>query len=269
MIRLGLPTMAHQPGVLGIAAMVIFPTVLSGQSLVGRVIDFATADPVATAEVGLLGDTGTQPLRVAIADSAGQFVIGDVAAGTYRLRVRRIGYLEVTTPEFSVMPGEPTRVEITASPDAIPLAPLMVVAGPPRNSIRLVGSGFYEREAAWGRNGLGMGHFLGPAQLREMSRASRVSDYLRGLAGVYVGGGTGRKQVVEMRSTTSILRNRCTPSIYLDGQLIRFADSVDDVVSAMDVSAIEVYPGGTNKPAQFSHMQDDLCGSVVIWTGGR
>lgn len=254
------------------AAILCTASSTSAQSVVGRVFDFRTDTPIPAAEVELLPSAGEAvPIKATLADSAGAFVIGDISTGRYRLRVRAFGYEAVLTPAFDVPTSEPVVVEVRASPDAVPLAPLTVVAArSPLVTARLVNNGFYQRELDWGPEGIGLAHFLGPEELSDMPPASQVSDLLRGLSGVYVGGAGGRWRFVTMRSTTSFGKNRCVPSVYLDGNPVRLSEgeTINKLISARSVGAIEVYTA-INKPAEFGELQEDPCGAIVIWTGER
>lgn len=253
-------------------AVLLTPFSLPAQGVVGRVLDFEADTPIPGAEVGLVPAAGAgEAIRTAIADSVGGFTILGVATGRYRLRVRAFGYEDVLTPPFDLPTKERVVVEVRASPEAVPLAPLTVLARRrPLVETRLINNGFYQREQDWGPDGVGLAHFLGPEELEELPVASQVTDLLRGLSGVYVGGGGGRWQTVRMRSTTSITEHRCDPAIYLDGNNVRLApgESLNKLVSARAVGAIEVYTA-ISKPAEFGHLTERPCGAIVIWTGER
>lgn len=246
---------------------------VSAQVILGKVVDFEDYRPIAAAEVALHQEgQAEEPVRVAVTDTLGLFSIADVPTGDYQIRVSAIGYEEVLTPPFQFVKGNLLELEITASPDAVPVAPLRVVASrvSPVNAIRLVSNGYYERKEAWGADGMGLARFLDPEDLKALPPSSRVSDYLQGIPGVYVGGIGGNSQGITMRTTTKITRNRCDPAIFLDGTLLRIThgEPIDKLISASSISAIEVYPA-INKPAQFGAMLEAACGAIVIWTGPR
>lgn len=254
------------------AVFLITAPSLTAQEVIGRVLDFETDTPIPVAGVELLPAAGAaEAIGIAITDSLGAFAIRGFGVGRYRLRVQAFGYRTVLTPPFDVPTADPLVVEVRASPEAVPLAPLTVLAT--RRALvetRLVTNGFYQRERDWGPDGVGLGHFLGPEDIAELPPSSQVTDMLRGLRGVYVGGGGGRWGAVRMRSTTSITENRCDPAIYLDGHHVRLdaGESINKLISAASIGAIEVYPA-INKPAQFGHLQEKPCGAIVIWTGER
>lgn len=244
---------------------------LWGQAVRGRLVDDETGDPIVAANLSLLaGAQGDEVIRRVLTDDDGRFHIDQGRQGRYRLRAERIGYEAVTSPPFDLVGQDTLEVELRASVQAVPLAPLTVISDRPALilSLRLENSGFRERENTWGRNGLGFGYFLERADW-ERRAPSRVSDILVDLPGVHVLGAGGRKQIIRMRSITSFSDpTGCTPMYYLDGAPLRFpgGESIDDLISAWSITAIEVYPG-LAKPGEFMHMLDSACGAIVIWTG--
>lgn len=244
---------------------------LSGQELGGQLLDADSETAIPTAEVSLLVEgEESEALKSVVTDSAGSFTFSDVPPGRYRLRSRMIGYLDVLTPPFDLIPTEALQVELRASASAVPLAPLEVVARrPPRRSaLRLVSAGYYERKDSWGDEGLGLGYFMDLEDL-DMHPASRTSDFFRELRGVRVEAAGATQQRILMRPHPGDYSG-CDPAVYIDGGYVRLypGDSLDGLVSALDVSAIEVYPG-INKPGRFSGQAPRPCGAIVIWTGGR
>lgn len=241
---------------------------LGAQTIHGRLIDDDTGQPIDVAEIALI--RGDDVARRTMTDVAGEFVLASIAAGRYRLRAERIGYESVTSPSFDINGDNIWAMELRASAVAVPLAPLTILSSTEalgRNKLKLVG--YYERKRTWGRDGLGMGHFLDSSDLQKRP-STRVSDLLRDIPGVHIEGAGGRSQSITMRTVTNIYQRMCEPAIYLDGIMLRLdrGESIDFLVTARAVAAIEVYPA-VNKPAEFGHMLDDPCGAVVLWTGPR
>lgn len=252
-------------------AMAFVASPVVSQEVAGQLLDHGSEAAIEGAEVRLLsGEAGHQVLAVALTDADGLFNLEARQSGRYRLQASRIGYRTVTSPPFDISSGETLAVELRASVEAVPLAPLTVLTSRPplRNSIRLKAGGFYDRQDSWGKEGLGAGHFFDQDDLDQI-RTFRVTDLLRGIPGVRVEAVGGRRQVVTMRTMT-FSGGRCTPAIYIDGHIVRRSgdaeNSIDDLISAPAVAAIEVYPGLT-KPGQFTQMTSNPCGAVVIWTG--
>jgi len=240
------------------------PSALDAQSILGRLLDDETGDPIPAVSVTLLaGSRGSEIVRGALSDSLGEFFIGIVEQGRFRLKAERIGYQSVTSPAIDLLTRDTLEVELRMSVKAIPLAPLTVTSErlPLVLSLRLEAGGFIDRKSTYGWEGMGMGHFLVESDWAHRSPA-RIADLVREVPGVRVVGGS-----VRMRNITSFDPGGCVPSYYLDGNLIRLrGGSIDDLLSPFSISAVEVYPG-MSKPPQFMDMGDHPCGAIVLWTG--
>ena len=92
-------------------------------SIVGRVIDRATQQPVAQATVQVEGRS-----LGAATDEAGRFAIRQVPVGTHRLRAWRLDYPPVLLSDVTVTPGRDTDVLIELTPEALPQAEVSVQA---------------------------------------------------------------------------------------------------------------------------------------------
>ncbi|MFO7894814.1 MAG: carboxypeptidase regulatory-like domain-containing protein [Longimicrobiales bacterium] len=255
---------------LALASWLVQP--VPGQRVVGRLLDDSTNAPIEGADVGLLrGGSDDEFVALSLTNAEGVFTVTAQEAGRYRLRASRIGYRTVTSPPFDLSEGESLAVELRASVEAVPLAPLTVLTSRPplRKPIRLEAGGFYERKETWGREGLGLGHFLDREHLEQI-HALKTTDLLRGIPGVRVEAVGARQQVVTMRGMT--MSGRCSPAIYIDGHIVRRGGdaetTIDALVAAPSVAAVEVYPG-ISKPGRFTDMTSNPCGAVVIWTGFR
>jgi hypothetical protein len=193
----------------------------------------------------------------------GDFFIEAGEEGRFRLQSERIGYRGVTSPPFDLLARDTLEVELRMSVEAIPLAPLTVTSERPPLvlSLRLEAGGFVERKDTYGRKGLGSGHFLVESDW-EKRAPSRISAILQEVPGVRIVGAR-----IRLRSITTFDPGGCEPSFYLDGHLFRLrGQMIDDILSAWDISAIEVYPG-MSRPPQFMDMGDHPCGAIVLWTG--
>jgi hypothetical protein len=279
--------MAHcslrpKPSAVALVILGAAPSALNGQVVHGRVLDFDTDAPLATATVTILeGEDGGRRLGTAISAADGRFRLRAPGTGTYRLVTDRLGYATVVTPPFDLVLGEePLDVELRLRADAIPLAPLTILSPrPPRLNLRLETRGFYDRRRSWGREGLGMGHFIDREQIERRGPVV-FSDLLQDLPGVRIEYWDGRRRTITMRSTVSLGERRCEPIIFIDGVPaagavwahldgparagLEGAFDIDDLVSPADIVAVEVYPG-ISQPGEF--MRGVHCGSVVVWTG--
>ena len=88
----------------------------------GTVTDSAKA-PMAGAQVGVVGTR-----HGATTDAGGRFTISGVDAGTYEVRVQRIGEQAKSVTGVVVRPGEDTRVEVTLARAPVSLAGVVVSA---------------------------------------------------------------------------------------------------------------------------------------------
>jgi hypothetical protein len=151
------------------------------------------------------------------------------------------------------------------SPLAVPLAPLTIVAGrrPWLRSRRLWEVGFYGREEAYGRTGLGSGQFL-DAQAIRYTNPFHVADVVRMLRGVWVVPTGGTTESITMLGHRGA--RFCRPELYVDGFRLLPGESVEEVVSPWELAGVEVYVG-MGMPAQFMSVNAWDCGAIALWTG--
>ncbi|MFI5214691.1 MAG: carboxypeptidase regulatory-like domain-containing protein [Gemmatimonadales bacterium] len=249
----------------------------------GTVTDTA-GQPVPSARVGeMSSQAGT------LSDSAGRFRLENVRAGMTVLQVRRVGYHPA---DFSILvpPDSTLRVAIQLIPSAVPLDTLTVSASAD-NFPGLQVNGFFERMADRRRGG-GSASFVTPEEI-ERRHPQKVTDLLAQLPGSHI--------VYETRFGHSIAipygrEAGCLMNVWIDGALIsglygapisaspaRFPRpgelpspdrpdkgdmGIDEVVSANEVQAIEVYQSPNEVPARFDVVKN-RCGTIVIWTGTR
>lgn len=230
-------------------------------TILGRTLDFMNEAPVVGAEVELVGERGN---RVATATSGpdGVFRFSDVAPGTYRLSARSLGYREVATPTFEAAPGITTDLILWMGVDAVPLAPLEVVAGRGGGvrSMNPLLAAFQERAATRRYRGT----YIMADEIRDRS-PQRVTDLLATLGSLTV-------------TQEVILNNRtwCAPTVYLDGHRIYrhepgpegeggdVAFIAINSISPHEIEGIEFYAGAGSLPHEFAGPSAG-CGVVAIW----
>jgi hypothetical protein len=226
------------------------PQLVPNSALSGIVLD--TLDgPVPFAAVSI-GDSNVGTT----ADENGRFQILDLVAGKTLVNVRRIGFEPVT---FEVNLPRASNVAIRVRLHQLVKSLPTVDVDDVREPLRRVG--FYERMAA------GQGHFITPEYLDKI-RPSRASDVLNNIPDL----------VVDRRGNKSRIMTsnyKCEYGLVVDNVLVGEpgsrvrTTSPDDVVSASDLYAVEVYPRNRGLPAKFLGMShEDGCGTVVIWTKG-
>jgi hypothetical protein len=135
---------------------------------------------------------------------------------------------------------------------------------------RLEKVGFYRRKSA-------VGYLIGPEQVRDR-RPFITSDLLRQIPGVRLGSVhangylpvSGRQNVQMLNLETDSAEIRaCVMKVVVDGSKMPTGGglSLNDIVPAQDVLAVEVYPsrGGVGAPVRYRGT-DAYCGVILIWT---
>jgi hypothetical protein len=236
---------------------------LHGQTVEGRVVDHDSGEPLAMVTVELLsGERVAQRARTA---EDGSFQLRASDAPPYRLRATRVGYQAATSDVLDVAGRALVEVEFRMSASAVVIDPVTVVARPaPHENSALRNSGFYERQRA------GLGRFL----VREnIERNTHVTQAISRVAGVNVAGRTpstervyfGRAQNLSVSMTTGQGVEICYPIVYLDGIRIGAVESLNAVIAARQVEAIELYRSPAETPVQFTG-PEAACGVIVIWS---
>lgn len=225
--------------------------VLRGEGGVRGTVQTDDGRPLANAVVMLTAaglDTRT--------DSAGRFVLAATPTGTWTLDVRALGYAPWQQP-VDLVPGD-TVAQVVAMARAEVMDTVRVRA----NAILRTALGrnlaaFEERQR------MGIGRFVGPADLEEMV-LFRFTDALREMPGIRLAmRGNGTDRVILMRGT----RGGCVPTVFVDRMRMPGTDALDSFIPPDNVAAVEVYQAGY-VPAEFQDIFSG-CGSIVVWTGPR
>jgi len=203
--------------------------------------------PVSGAEVQIVGTS----LR-GNTDDDGRVALLAVPAGKAVLRVRRLGFAELTIP-ISVTPGSiaEARYKLVAVPTD--LSKVVVRAAglkPDRYARTQKFDGFYRRRAE------GLGTFL-TREIIDARQAQKSEDLLRMVTGI---------RITYRGSTPLVKFARCdNVNVYIDG--IRSHDAYRDyfALSPLDIEAVEVYHGMAQVPPEFSPHPND-CAAIVVWT---
>lgn len=111
-----------------LAALLLLTAVpAAAQSIRGQLTDSISRAPLAGAFLTLIDDRGVEKART-ITNAAGEFLLAAPAAGTYRLRSKRIGFRPYVSRPLELHAGE--TISYNASIDPIPVAlAKVVVAG--------------------------------------------------------------------------------------------------------------------------------------------
>lgn len=103
----------------------LVPAAASAQTILGRVLDDLTEQPVPGVAVALVERDGEERLRV-LSDSAGTFVIRPPEAGEYVLVTDRFGYVETRTPLLDLGTEGRASLDLMVTPAPIGLEGLEV-----------------------------------------------------------------------------------------------------------------------------------------------
>lgn len=234
--------------------------------LSGTVVDLSNDRPVQGAMVEVLDADGELVIG-RLTDAEGAFRVLPGPSGDYGLRVERLGYAPVEGARISVG-EEGTAVEIRMAPEA--LAVEGVVVEVPGRVRRLELAGFYDRQAQ------GSGLLLDRRALDGMN-LRETGDIVHRVPGLAT---LPQQTRGSMESTRRFLMFRraargssaCMPAIFMDGSRIREGGdwkqampSLDEIIPADEVEALELYEGPASTPARFSSM-GGACGVIVIWS---
>jgi hypothetical protein len=232
--------------------------------VVGRVLDRETGRTVEAADVVL---QGVNEQRATNAN--GRFVFDDIAPGPYSVSVRHLAFEGITQAVY-VPPNRTIEVNFELTADPIDLEPLVITAVRDK---RLENNGFYERQEMSEK--LGLGVFFTRDEIRRTA-AHQVTQLLQRVPGVRVICSGSRACTVRMTRGQPSLSRRSeqgcdNANVYIDGvRVIRETSpsdvTLDDFVLASEITAMEVYRGAAEIPADFGGAVG-RCGAIVIWTG--
>jgi hypothetical protein len=189
---------------------------------------------------------------VAVVDREGAFRLSQLPVGTQSFDIRAIGYT-VARRSLELQSNTSTTATWTLDRRAAQLPTVTVLGGS-----RLERNGFIARARQ------GHGYFLTEAKIASMSGAMAMDVIERapGLLPSYRNLGGRMVRVVTVRSSG---RNRCIPTLFVDGGLwIEGWEQFGNFLMKADVAGVEVYSSTMTIPPQFD--RHNGCGSVVVWT---
>lgn len=232
----------------------ILPAPVRGQEIEGRVVAHPGGEPVSSADVHLLGESGVV-VHSTVSDDRGYFHILSPHAGDWRITAEHLGYGSAGPVPIAVAEGEVVTVELQLTVEPLPMSEMLVVVD--RRHVNLHIRQFHRRRREGERTG--MGHYLHGEEL-ESRGSARPSDVLRTVPGIMASrGSVATGQIVRMRAG-------CIPDVYLDGMHVNrmnWAESLDPYVNTSDIEGIEVYRGTTEAGGYYD---PDGCGLILVWT---
>jgi hypothetical protein len=225
---------------------------LRGPGVLRGLVQSAQMVPVAGAIVRVRGSVASTAT-----DASGVFTLGDVPTGTHALEVIAVGFQPYTV---AVDVGTLT----TAKALTIQLAPVDVTL----DTQRVFADRKREvwREGFESRRKMGMGRFVDASAI-DRRNPMLVADVLRMLPSLTIRDGQFLSQsTVLMRSTGGY----CAPNFVIDGMRVPLNGmSIEMLVSAQELVAIEVYRSAILTPAEFGPSGPGGCGTIVFWRGVR
>ncbi|MGH7476483.1 MAG: SusC/RagA family TonB-linked outer membrane protein [Longimicrobiales bacterium] len=209
-----------------VAALMVFaaaPALAQTGTVSGTVRNAETGEPLASAQVSLEGTAhGT------LTQSNGRFLLLNVPAGSYTLRVDLIGYAE-SSQQVAVTAGETTTLEVRVQPEAVSLAEIVVtgVAG----ATQRVKLPFEVAQVS-----------SEDLPVPAVSAATALQGKVAGVTVVQGSGRPGASPSILLRGPTSInASGRDQEPLYIVDGVILGSDLVD--LDALDIQSIEVVKG--------------------------
>ena len=110
-----------------VAALLLVPAAVYAQSVRVEVVSAEGGKPIRAAVVSLISPSG-HTVGEGLTTGAGQRLLTAPAAGTYRVRVRRIGYAPFVSPPIDVAAGDATPLVLRVPSSSVSLAGVRIMA---------------------------------------------------------------------------------------------------------------------------------------------
>jgi hypothetical protein len=252
--RSGFGMIASARAVLALVAISVLPASFAKaqalQDQTSIVVAFVTdtaGKPLSGAEVEVVGTS-----LKGNTDDAGRVALLAVPTGKAVLRVRRLGFAELTT-SISITPGSLSEATYKLKAIATDLNNVIVHERelvPARYAGTRRFDGFYRRKSQ------GLGTFITREDI-DSRHAQKSEDLLKMATGI---------RVTYQGSVPLVNFARCeNVNVYIDG--IRSHDPFHDFnsLSPLEIEALEIYHGISEVPPEFSPHPND-CAAIVVWT---
>jgi hypothetical protein len=181
----------------------------------------------------------------------GRFELSGVPTGPVEVMVRRVGYTPTTLP-LQLAANEVRDIKVQLMPFVNTLDSVAIVAPPAEREkpklepIRRGGGTFLDRQQI------------------EKRQPRITTDIFRGIAGIKVSRENGVATVVSTRVGAN---TTCPLSYVVDGRNFPlYGQAIDAMIQLVDITSIEVYPGGASMPPQYGGRAVGNCGLIVITT---
>ncbi len=265
--------------------LLALPLSAQGERMTVQVID-SLAQPIPFAWVQLTGGV------IRVADDSGRAVFNSPPRDSLQLQVRRMGFLPFTGWLPRTAAGN-YLVTLAPAPRALAVSRIEE-----RRNTPLARAGFYDRLDR-AQNSATVARFITPEELDFRNPAK--------LTQVLMGEQTIRVRFFNQRALLEGRGSRCGLAVVLDGRLMTgmleelvnvdlnpalrrdleratsaaaqdsvrrihagTMTSVDELINAGSVAAVEIYPSPASVPAELQRLAgSQSCGVVAIWSGGR
>ena len=241
-----------------LAALVPIGAAGAQGSVAGRVLTEATREPVAGAEILLVGTN-----RTVTTDSAGRYSFRDIPQGVRVLVTRAVGFTPDTF-RTDVFTDESVSRDVILKASVTTLGEVRV-SGAALLTAKL--SAFDER-----RRANAGGHFIDSTVIAKWEYR-KAGDLLSTVSGVDVQRQrsaaylTGSRATQSFRTGPSARPVPCFMDVYLDGAPVALGGTMFDIngIGLNHVAAIEVYSSTARIPSQYNRTSNG-CGVVLLWT---
>jgi len=226
---------------------------LVAQQIRGTVVEANGGAPIADATVTLFDQRSAQILQL-LTDSAGRFASILQRAGTYSLRVEKLGYGTLHTDTFAIGPSEVLELRIVVGIEAVQLMPLEVTAR--YHEFRHHPD--FHRRVEWGRQ-TGFGRFITREEIDRTAfvRTSSMLMQVPSIRLVHARDGSVYLGVSERGAFN------CRSAVYVNGMEIDQAFGLDEL-SLDELEGVEIYRWRNEIPAELA--RPDVCSVVAFWT---
>ena len=181
----------------------------------------------------------------------GRFELSGVPTGQVEVMVRRVGYTPTTLP-LQLAAGEVRDIKVELMPFINTLDSVEVVAPagererPKVEHVRRGGGTYLTREQI------------------EKRQPRVMTDVFRGISGIKVSRENGVATVVSNRVGAN---TTCPLSYVVDGRSFPlYNQAIDVMIQVVDITSVEVFPGGASMPPQYGGRSVGNCGLIVITT---
>lgn len=207
----------------------------------------------------------------------GEFRIDRIAAGTYIVMFRHLGF-NVLTDTVTVKDGQGVDDEFLMTEAPASLDPQRVTSAAERQPLYL--------EEFNARMKVGLGHFISEVELRKADNKSFIKFIAASLPGMKIFHGAGGAQILQSgrkpctgpafqcTNNANGELSGCTVSVYIDGvaEYVTGSSHRDPIdfseLKSEDFSAIEFYASGATAPAKYNATGND-CGVLLLWRRSR